>query len=146
MSKKSKKKVIQANVTQSIHQILRTACRCTENEIEIIDAVLQNMAPHDDVQHMIAVSEGKVTPKPKPTFHIDMENGEFMDLKLTNHPLILMYDYLTEKYGFRFGTLYWHALQTNPQQFYSHIRSLVKTPMFAEIMEEDAQRGSEAGQ
>jgi hypothetical protein len=145
MSKKSKKKVVRINHKQLLHQLLRTECRCNEREVEIIDALMQNMMPTEDVQPMMDIHEGKVAPKQRPVLHLDMGDGEVQSLQLTNHPKTLAYEYLIEKYGHRFGTLYWLALGQTSEKFYPFLRRISKTPMFDDILADDeAQRGNEA--
>lgn len=143
MSKKSKKRTftIKIDPVQGLHNILSTKCHCTEEEIDLIDHVLQNMIPMDDAARFTAIFEGKVTStKIAPHIILDMENGETEELTLNvNHPHMLLFEYLREKYGNRLGTLYWNAVGSNHNKMYMFLSRFHQAPAFKHLIEEDEQ-------
>lgn len=137
MSKKkhSSKRAAIASIMQSVYQSLRTDFYCTEEEIHLIDRALAGEAPIDVVDRINDIAAGKAPLKKRPTFHIDMGDGTFQDITLANHPIILLHDYLDEKYDKAFCFLYWHALtDPSPKGFYGSLRFLKKAPFFAEAI------------
>jgi hypothetical protein len=58
-----------------------------------------------------------------------MEDGTTQQFSLTNHPIILLHDYLTERFNDPFATIYWFALtSSSPQDFYDALKMLKKNP------------------
>jgi hypothetical protein len=138
MSWKSHKNLQRLIAIDQLHQLLRTECRCTEEEIHILYELLQGRAPIADVEHMMAIHEGRVPPRMRGTLHVDMGDGEIMSIRPTNHPQIQLLDYLTETYGKRFGTLYWIAFgERSPRKLFHTFSQMCKAPMFADILAED---------
>jgi hypothetical protein len=135
--KKHAKKVTSASVMQFIHQSLRTDFHCTEEEIQLIDRALVGEAPIEIVDHMLAINAGKVPLRIRPTIHLDMEDGTTQDIRLTNHPMTLLLDYLEERYDKVFSFLYWSALTppNTPKDFQEVLRLAKKMPLIAKDIE-----------
>ncbi len=139
MSKKSKK-IKKLDMSQLIKQRLRTDLGISEEQIEIIEKVLQGYMPGEDAEYitqtfspkLLDEKEDAAPPLPPPALTIDMEDGIEQTIRLTNHPLNIMYDYLTEHYGKKFGTIYWGALTSigKPQDFYGFLGHLKKSEQF----------------
>lgn len=125
-----------ANTTLALHQVLRSRCRCSATEIEIILAALQQMIPMDDVEQFRAIYEGRtVSKEPDPRFALNMGRGEIKEFTLNmQHPHMLLLDYLEQKYGHRFGTLFWFAIGETPESFYAFLLKISETSMWASIM------------
>jgi hypothetical protein len=130
-----KKIAVKVNVMQVLHHFLRTNCACTEHEIEILDAVFQQMVPMDDVDALRAIHEGAVTSSQEtPRIVLDMGNGKTEKFSVNmNHPHMLLLEYLEKKYGRRFGTLYWFAFGSNPKDVYTTLCKIRHAPVFARL-------------
>ena len=143
MSKKKRTKTVTPTPTrQFINQSLRTGFRCTEEEIELIDQALIGRCPMEIADHINNIAAGKVPLRMRPTLRLDIEDGTFQDIRLTNHPINLLYDYLDEKYDKVFSTLYWSALTSphNPKDFYDFLRMIKKTPRLQKDLAETGRR------
>ena len=131
MSKKKRaKKVTPAPTIQFICQLLRTEFHCSEEEIELINQALAGRCPIEIADYINDIGNGKVPLRIRPTICLDMGDGTTQNIRLTNHPITLLYDYLDERYDKVFSTLYWSAL-TSPHDikgFYEFLRMLKKVP------------------
>jgi hypothetical protein len=131
MSKKKRtKKVAVLPTIQLIHSSLRADFHCTEEEIELIDQALAGRCPIEIANYINDIGNGKVPLRIRPTICLDMEDGTFQNIRLTNHPITLLYDYLDERYDKVFSTLYWSALTPpyDTKGFLGFLRMLKKVP------------------
>lgn len=145
MSKRNREKRHHIGIIPTISQMLRANFSCTEEEVELINQALQGQAPFPIVEHMNDIAAGKVTLSARPTIHLDMEDGTYQDLTFTDHPITLLYDYLVDKYGMAFGTLYWNAFTAgSPEQLFSMLKFLKKAPYFQKDRQYLRERSSSA--
>jgi hypothetical protein len=131
----SKKKRQQRNikyidVQQVIKQSLRVDFALDENEIDMIVKATQHYAPAEINEHIEKIMSGKVPlPIHRPSFILDMEDGTTQHFSFTNHPIILLYDYLIERFNRPFATIYWFAItSSSPQDFYESLKMMKKNP------------------
>lgn len=132
MSKKKRaKRVASIPTTQFICQLLRTDFKCTEEEIELIQQALAGYCPIEIADYINDIGNGKVPLRIRPTICLDMGDGTTQNIRLTNHPIALLHDYLDERYDKVFSTLYWSAL-TSPHDikgFYEFLQMIKKMPL-----------------
>src|SRR5258708_6662347 len=108
---KRQKKVQHPDIMRTIHQSLRADFACTEEQVELIDHALKGEAPAHVIEHMQQVHDGKVPLPLRNPFTIEMGDGSTTGpFRLTNHPILLLEEYLTGYYGEAFGCLYWGAI------------------------------------
>src|SRR5439155_22990501 len=112
MSKRTKKKIRKLDFSQLIKQRLRADLGISEQQVEVIENLLRGYMPVEDSEFASQAFSPKLldekdTFTPPPGLTIDMEDGTQQTITLTNHPLNHMYGYLTERYGEKFGTIYW---------------------------------------
>jgi hypothetical protein len=107
---------------QKIVERLRTDFDCTEEQAHLLTQVLHGYLPTPDAEYVQRIEHGEVKLPDLPSITLDTED-EAQTIRLTNHPLILMLFYLREKYGEKFGFLYWSALTDidDPQRYYREL-------------------------
>jgi hypothetical protein len=97
----------------------------------------------DDAEQFRAIYEGRAVskepdPEPDPRFALDMGRGKIKEFTLNiQHPHMLLLDYLEQKYGHRFGTLFWFAIGETHQSFYAFLLKISETSMWTSIMADD---------
>jgi hypothetical protein len=139
MSKKKRTQTIrELSITQAIHKSLHADFRCTEDEISIISQALRGKVLVDVAAHINKIAAGKAPLRIRPTMCLDMEDGTSQNIKLTNHPINLLMDYLDEKYDKVFSFLYWSAIvpPNTPKDFYKTICLAKKAPFFMKAIAE----------
>jgi hypothetical protein len=137
MSKRNreKRRHTHIGIIPTILQTLRANFSCTEEEVELIQEALKRRAPYDIVQHMQAISEGKVPLPIRQPLELDMGDGTIQEIRLKNDTHTLLLDYLEEKFDKRFSLLYWHALTSStPQDFYEGLRIFKDVPLTNSIL------------
>lgn len=134
MSKKKRqhRNIKPVDTQQAILRSLRVDFAFNETEIDMIVNATQHRAPVDINEQICKIMDGKVPlPIRRPDITIDMGDGTTEHLKLTNHPFILLYEYLTERFNRPFATIYWSALTaSSPQDFYEVLKMMKKAPFF----------------
>lgn len=136
--KRQNKKVTSLTILQTISQSLRADFSCTEEEVELIQAALQNEAPQEIVDHMQVISEGKIPFPDLPPIRFDtgVDEKNIHEIHVPREPAFLLLDFLEERYERRFAFLYWNALiSSRPQKFYDELRAFKEMPAMKKILE-----------
>jgi hypothetical protein len=145
MSKKNRekrlKKITPANTLQSIQQMLRVDFSCTEEQVDLVEQALQQRVPTDVAGFMKDIADGKAPlPIRRGGLNLEMEDGTVQQIKITNHPINLLYDYLVEKYGEDFGMLYWNVfLSPNPVDYLEMLEHIKKTNLLNNDKDSEAE-------
>ena len=139
MSKKKRRTIIRVDVTQSILRSLRADFHFDEEYVDLIDKALQRLVPPEILDYMNQALQGNVPLPLRHPIDIDMGDGDIQRITVKNTPITLLLDYLCEKYGWTFGSLYWAALTSStPNDFYEYLKIAKDAPITKKhILEED---------
>ena len=89
---------------------------------------LLNKVPVNVLVFMNMLANGKApVPIRRGELELEMPDGKIGTIKIANHPLALLHDFLVEEYDWRFGTLYWSAFtfSHSPKKYYDYLKYLL---------------------
>jgi hypothetical protein len=121
---------------QHIRQSLKQDFQATEEQVQWIDQRLHGILPEDDIHDLFQKKdyyEQKIAAYP--TLLMEEEDGTTSEMRFAHdNPISQLMIYYKEKYGKRFGFLYWSAFldRENPQEFYNLLKMLKKRPQILE--------------